>query len=99
MESVRGLSGEGLREQDDADDDQSGVDDAEEAGVAEAAVETDPAKRVDLYAQAEDILVNQDAAIIPIYWYTNLSVTKPNVTRTFSVGGHQIYYKWDIAAK
>jgi oligopeptide transport system substrate-binding protein len=66
--------------------------------INQAAVETDPAKRVDLYAQAEDILVNKDAAIIPIYWYTNVSTTKPYVTRTYSVGGHQIFYKWDIAA-
>jgi oligopeptide transport system substrate-binding protein len=64
--------------------------------VAQAALETDPAKRVDLYAQAEQILVWDDAAIIPIYWYTRLTVTKPYVVRTFSVGGHEIYYKWDI---
>ncbi|HEY5974084.1 MAG TPA: peptide ABC transporter substrate-binding protein, partial [Geobacteraceae bacterium] len=66
--------------------------------INKAALETDPAKRVDLYAQAEDILVNKDAVIIPIYWYTNLSVTKPYVTRTYAVGGQQIFYKWDIAA-
>ena len=33
----------------------------------------------------------------PIYWYTNLDMTKPNVTRTFSSGGHETYQKWDIA--
>jgi oligopeptide transport system substrate-binding protein len=64
--------------------------------VAEAALETDPAKRVDLYAQAEDILVNTDAAIIPIYWYTNLDMTKPYVTRTYSSTGHEAYEKWDM---
>lgn len=64
--------------------------------VAEAALETDPAKRVDLYAQAEDILVNQDAVIIPIYWYTNLDMTKPYVTRTYSSTGHEAYEKWDM---
>jgi oligopeptide transport system substrate-binding protein len=64
--------------------------------VADAAVETDPAKRVEMYAQAEDILVNTDAAIIPIYWYTRVTVTKPYVVRTFSVGGHEIFYKWDL---
>ncbi len=36
----------------------------------EAAVEADPAKRVDMYAQAEEILVKTDAVMIPIYWYT-----------------------------
>jgi oligopeptide transport system substrate-binding protein len=64
--------------------------------VKQAAVETDPAKRVDLYAQAENILVMEDAVIAPIYWYTRVTVTKPYVIRTFSVGGHELYYKWDI---
>jgi len=64
--------------------------------VKQAALETDPAKRVDLYAQAEQILVWDDAVMIPIYWYTRVTVTKPNVVRTFSVGGHEIYYKWDL---
>jgi oligopeptide transport system substrate-binding protein len=64
--------------------------------VKQAAIETDPAKRVDLYAQAEQILVWDDAVMIPIYWYTRVTVTKPYVVRTFSVGGHEIYYKWDI---
>ncbi len=64
--------------------------------IAQAATETDPAKRLDLYAQAEQILVWEDAVMIPIYWYTRVTVTKPYVVRTFSVGGHEIYYKWDI---
>lgn len=64
--------------------------------VKQAAAESDPAKRLDLYAQAEQILVYEDAVIAPIYWYTRVSVTKPYVTRTFSVGGHELYYKWDI---
>jgi oligopeptide transport system substrate-binding protein len=64
--------------------------------VAEAAIETDPETRVDLYAQAEDILVNQEAAILPIYWYTNLDLTKPYITREFSATGHEEFEKWDI---
>jgi oligopeptide transport system substrate-binding protein len=64
--------------------------------VNQAALETDPATRVDLYSQAEDILVNTDAAIIPIYWYTRNTVTKPYVVRTFGVGGHEALYKWDL---
>lgn len=64
--------------------------------VKQAAAESDPAKRLDLYSQAEQIFVYEDAVIAPIYWYTRVSVTKPYVTRTFSVGGHELYYKWDI---
>jgi oligopeptide transport system substrate-binding protein len=64
--------------------------------VAQAAVETDEAKRLELYAEAEDILVNQDAAMIPIYWYSRNTVTKPYVQRTFGAGGQEALDKWDI---
>jgi oligopeptide transport system substrate-binding protein len=73
--------------------------DAFEKLVADAAKELDPAKRTVLYAQAEDILVNKDAAMAPIYWYTQLDMTRPYVTRTYSVDGHERFEKWDIAAQ
>jgi len=60
------------------------------------AVETDNTKRVELYAEAENILVNVDAAIIPIYWYARNTVTKPYVVRTFGTGGQEAYEEWDI---
>lgn len=63
--------------------------------VDEAGAETDVAKRLEMYRQAEDLLVKTDAAIIPIYWYTTVSVTKPNVVRTYSLSGHEYYEKWD----
>ncbi len=65
--------------------------------VRAAAKEMDPKKRVDLYAQAEQILVYEDAVIAPIYWYTRVTCTKPYVKRTFSVlGGLEHIEKWDI---
>jgi oligopeptide transport system substrate-binding protein len=65
--------------------------------VDQAALETDVAKRLDLYRQAETILVKTDAAIAPIYWYTRVEVTKPYITRTYEVGsGDARYEKWDI---
>ncbi len=64
--------------------------------VLDAAKELDPKKRTEMYAQAEDILVNKDAVMAPIYWYTNLDMTKPYVTRTFSSSGHETYEKWDM---
>jgi oligopeptide transport system substrate-binding protein len=66
--------------------------------VATAAVETDNATRLDLYSQAEEILVDTDAAIIPIYWYSRNTVTKPYVTRTFGAAGQEAFEDWDIAA-
>jgi oligopeptide transport system substrate-binding protein len=66
------------------------------AGLAAAAVETDPAKRVEMYADLEETLVYTDAVIAPIYWYSRNTVTKPYVTRTFGVGGQEAIETWDI---
>jgi len=61
-------------------------------------VETDLKKRVDLYAQAEKILVYDDAVIIPIYWYTRVTLTKPYVKRTFAASaGDERFEKWEVA--
>ncbi len=65
--------------------------------VLEAATERDEAKRLELYAQAEEILVDTDAVMAPIYWYTSSSVTKPYVIRTYPVTGHNEFVTWDIA--
>ena len=65
-------------------------------GLEAAAREQDPVKRVDEYAALEETLNVTDAAIIPIYWYTSVSVTKPYVTRTYSSGGQQAFEKWDV---
>jgi oligopeptide transport system substrate-binding protein len=70
--------------------------DAFEKLVADAAKELDPKKRAEMYAQAEDILVNKDAVMAPIYWYTQLDMTRPYITRTNSVDGHERFEKWDI---
>jgi len=65
--------------------------------VDDGAKETDTAKRLDLFKQAEDILVNTDAAIIPLYWYTRVNVTKPYIERTYAVGGgDERFEKWDV---
>lgn len=66
------------------------------AGLAAAAAETDPVKRVQMYADLEQTLVYDEALIAPIYWYTTVSVTKPYVVRTFAVGSAQAYEKWDV---
>ncbi len=66
------------------------------AGLAAAATESDPDKRVEMYADLENTLVVEDAVIIPIYWYSRNTVTKPYVQRTFGVGGQEALEKWDI---
>ena len=64
--------------------------------LLEAAAEKDPLKRTDMYAQAEETFVDTYAAIAPLYWYTRNTVTKPYVTRTFGLAGHEDYWDWDI---
>lgn len=48
-----------------------------DALVKQAASEPDPAVRQELYAQAETLLVDEDTAIAPIYYYTYVRLYKP----------------------
>ncbi len=64
--------------------------------LKQAAAELDPAKRVELYAKAEQTLCYEDAAIAPIYWYTRVTLTQPWIKRTFSAGGHERYEHWEV---
>jgi len=64
--------------------------------VLEAAVETDLAKRIQMYADAEQIFVSTEAAIAPMYWYTQNSVYKPYVKWTPTVIQHDYWYLWDL---
>lgn len=68
-----------------------------DALVDQAFAETDPAVRAELYAQAENLLVNVDAALAPIYFYAETQLTKPYVIRTISLTGIERFEKWDLA--
>jgi oligopeptide transport system substrate-binding protein len=67
-----------------------------DALIEEAMVLDDQEERRDLYAQAENILNYEDAAISSIYWYTSVQMTKPYVDRTYALYGSQYFEKWDI---
>lgn len=67
-----------------------------DALIDEAFLLTDPAERAAMYAQADDILVNVDAAAAPIYYYVTNDMTAPNVTRTYSMITTEYYEKWDL---
>ncbi|MBI5302523.1 MAG: peptide ABC transporter substrate-binding protein [Chloroflexi bacterium] len=67
-----------------------------EDAIKRAAIEKDNAKRVELYAQAEKILVNEDAVLLPVYWYARGVVTQPWVKRTFAFNGRERYERWQI---
>lgn len=61
-------------------------------GFAAATVED----RIALYAQAEQILVHDDPAMAPIYYYVTDDLTAPGITRTYSNITREHYEKWDI---
>jgi oligopeptide transport system substrate-binding protein len=61
-----------------------------------AQLESDPAARAELYAQAEDILAREEAAYAPIYHYTTVNVTKPWLERNFSLFGGNDFFNWTI---
>jgi oligopeptide transport system substrate-binding protein len=64
--------------------------------VEAAAIEPDPATRQDLYKQAEDIFINQDTAISPIYYYTYVRMYKPWVTPVISPVSGDPIAEWTV---
>jgi oligopeptide transport system substrate-binding protein len=67
-----------------------------DALVEQAATEIDPGWRFNLYFQAEVFLCDTDCAIVPIYYYTTVNLTKPYVVRTFAPLGGEHWEQWDI---
>jgi oligopeptide transport system substrate-binding protein len=67
-----------------------------DALVEEAASSSDTAHRIELYAEAEQLLVYEDAAIIPIYWYSDLEMTKPYLERTYAVDNSEQFENWSF---
>ena len=64
--------------------------------VEQAARESDPAKRYELYKRSEQILCEEEAAIAPIYFYTFVRITKPYLTRTYAPMGGEHFRDWRI---
>jgi oligopeptide transport system substrate-binding protein len=62
-----------------------------------AQLEQDPEARKAIYKQAEQILTETEARIIPIYYYTTVTLTKPWIThRTFGEMGGSSFFQWKI---
>ncbi len=61
-----------------------------------AGAEQDPAKRLEMYKQAEKMLSEDEAAYAPIYYYSGVTVNKPWLTRGFQKLGGQHWDKWSI---
>jgi oligopeptide transport system substrate-binding protein len=64
--------------------------------LEQAANEQDPQARMDLYAQAEQILLVDEAVVAPLYWYTDDILIRPEIKDTESITGYDHWEKWDI---
>jgi oligopeptide transport system substrate-binding protein len=64
--------------------------------INQAATQTDSTKRMDLYSQAEQILVTDEAAVAPLFWYSNPALVRSTVTHLASLTGYDHYEKWDV---
>lgn len=64
--------------------------------INQAGSETDPVKRVDLYAQAEKMLTTDECVVASLYWYQSPYLSQPYVKFDESITGYDPWEKWDI---
>jgi len=64
--------------------------------VDQALVETDPDARAALWQQAEDILVTDYAAVIPIFHYDRTGLVRPEIEYEFPPFGAPHFMKWRL---
>ncbi len=57
--------------------------------------ESDPDIRRELYRQAENQIVLDDAAVVPISWGVVPTLTKPDILRTFVPSSLDAFWKWE----
>jgi oligopeptide transport system substrate-binding protein len=67
-----------------------------ESLLDQAAREQNPDTRKALYKQAEEILVETDAVMLPLYYYTSVLAVKPYLERTYATGGEFDIATWRI---
>lgn len=79
-----------------ADDEQIGDLVAEYSETTYAAQTASPEEQMELYKRAEQLLIDEIAAIVPIYYYTFNGVAKPWLTRVYSSDPY--FYLWSIDA-
>ena len=64
--------------------------------LKQAANEQDAKKRMDLYAEAEQILLVDEAVVAPLYWYSQDILVRPEIKAIDSITGYDHWEKWDI---
>ncbi|MEW6566856.1 MAG: ABC transporter substrate-binding protein [Chloroflexota bacterium] len=66
--------------------------------VDQALVETDPEARAALWQQAEDILVTDYAAVIPLFHYDRTGLVRPEIEYEYPPFGQAHYMRWRLPA-
>ena len=62
-----------------------------------AARETDLAKRKALYRAADKTLIEDNVAIVPLWWATRATLTRPGIQRTFAItDGYERLETWNV---
>ncbi len=65
--------------------------------IDSAARETDTAKRAAIYRAAEKILIEDNVVVIPLWWSTRATLTRPNIQRTYAItDGYERLETWSI---
>lgn len=64
--------------------------------IKAAGKETDTAKRAELYAQSEDILLKEVAIINPLNWNNSYVLMNPRITAPVSITGYERWEKWEV---
>ena len=65
--------------------------------VDNAARELDTAKRRALYRAVEKMLVDDNTIIVPLWWSTRATLTRPNIQRTFAItDGYERLETWGV---
>jgi len=64
--------------------------------IKDAAVERDPAKRQEMYVQAEKILVQDLAGVIPIYWSAENLLINPALHPVLAGSFNREFWKWTL---
>jgi len=65
--------------------------------VDEARVSTDNDARLASYVRAEQIVIEEEVAVAPMYFHVTRQVVSPALNRTFSQVGFERYEKWSFA--
>jgi len=64
--------------------------------IKAAGKEVDAAKRAELYAQSEDILMKETAIINPLNWNNSYVLMNPRITAPVSITGYERWEKWEV---